>query len=107
MVITRSVNKFYTGSGAELRDRICRVIESYFESGGIALFMKMLTILQMIEEEDSADEDFWQQDFFAEEAKEEEYSASESEEEDVPDSDFSESVSLLSSFFLQMCCMWL
>ena len=47
----------------------------------------------MLDQEDSADEDFWNQDFFAEEQKEAEYTASESEKEDVPDSDFSDSVS--------------
>lgn len=50
-----------------------------------------------MEEEGSADEDFWNQDFFEEEAQDIEYNssnASEAEEPDVPDSDFDESVSL-------------
>ena len=48
---------------------------------------------QLLEEEDSADEEFWKQDFFAEEeeARDVEYEE-ESEEEDVPDTDFSASV---------------
>ena len=50
-------------------------------------------IMQLLEDQDSADEDFWNQDFFAEEEKDQEFEASESEEEDVPDSDFSEDVS--------------
>ena len=45
----------------------------------------------LIAEEDSADEEFWQQDFFAEEGKDEEYEKS-SEGEDEADTDFSESV---------------
>ncbi|KAL3150823.1 hypothetical protein ABBQ32_000581 [Trebouxia sp. C0010 RCD-2024] len=45
----------------------------------------------LIAEEDSADEDFWQQEFFAEEGKDEEYEKS-SEGEDEADTDFSESV---------------
>ena len=44
----------------------------------------------LVEEEDSADEDFWKQDFFAEEARDEKYHT-ESESEDVADTDFSES----------------
>lgn len=47
-----------------------------------------------MEEEGSADEDFWNQDFFEEEAQDIEYNssnASEAEEPDVPDSDFDES----------------
>ncbi|KAL0033675.1 hypothetical protein WJX77_000176 [Trebouxia sp. C0004] len=46
----------------------------------------------LIAEEDSADEDFWQQEFFAEEGKDEEYEKS-SEGEDEADTDFSESES--------------
>ena len=45
----------------------------------------------LIAEEDSADEEFWQQDFFAEEGKDVEYEKS-SEGEDEADTDFSESV---------------
>ena len=45
----------------------------------------------LIAEEDSADEEFWQQEFFAEEGKDEEYEKS-SEGEDEADTDFSESV---------------
>lgn len=44
----------------------------------------------LIAEEDSADEDFWQQEFFAEEGKDVEYEKS-SEGEDEADTDFSES----------------
>ena len=47
---------------------------------------------QLLEEDGSADDDFWQQEFFAEERRDEEYEES-TEEEDVPDADFSESVS--------------
>ena len=47
----------------------------------------------LIAEEDSADEEFWQQEFFAEEGKDEEYEKS-SEGEDDADTDFSESVRL-------------
>ena len=45
----------------------------------------------LIAEEDSADEEFWQQEFFAEEGRDEEYEKS-SEGEDEADTDFSESV---------------
>lgn len=45
----------------------------------------------LIAEEDSADEEFWQQDFFAEEGRDGEYEKS-SEGEDEADTDFSESV---------------
>ena len=45
----------------------------------------------LIAEEDSADEEFWQQEFFAEEGKDVEYEKS-SEGEDEADTDFSESV---------------
>ena len=45
----------------------------------------------LIAEEDSADEEFWQQEFFAEAGKDEEYEKS-SEGEDEADTDFSESV---------------
>lgn len=51
--------------------------------------------LQLLEDEGSADEDFWNQEFFEEEAEDVEYNssnASESEAPDVPDSDFDESV---------------
>ena len=48
--------------------------------------------MQLLEDQDSADEEFWNQDFFAEEEKDREFEASESEQEDVPDSDFSEEV---------------
>jgi vacuolar protein sorting-associated protein 72 len=44
------------------------------------------------DEEQNADEEFWNQEFFAEEAKDEDYK-SEREEEDVVDSDFDESES--------------
>ncbi len=47
----------------------------------------------LIAEEDSADEEFWQQEFFAEEGKDQEYEKS-SEGEDEADTDFSESVGL-------------
>ena len=53
--------------------------------------------LQLLDEEESADEDFWKQDFFAEEDKDSEFEASESEQEDIPDADFSESVRCLES----------
>lgn len=49
--------------------------------------------MQLLEDQDSADEEFWNQDFFADEAKDQEFEASESEQEDVADSDFSGSVS--------------
>ncbi len=49
--------------------------------------------MQLLEDQESADEEFWNQDFFAEEEKDQEFEASESEQEDVPDSDFSEEVS--------------
>lgn len=45
----------------------------------------------LIAEEDSADEEFWQQEFFAEEGRDVEYEKS-SEGEDEADTDFSESV---------------
>lgn len=45
----------------------------------------------LIADEDSADEEFWQQEFFAEEGKDVEYEKS-SEGEDEADTDFSESV---------------
>lgn len=45
----------------------------------------------LVAEEDSADEEFWQQEFFAEENKDIEYEKS-SEGEDEADTDFSESV---------------
>lgn len=45
-------------------------------------------------EEDQADEEFWNQDFFREEEEDEIY-ATESEPEDVADADFSESVCTL------------
>ena len=51
----------------------------------------------LVAEEDSADEEFWQQDFFAEEGKDQEYEKS-SEGEDEADTDFSESVRQL------LCC---
>ena len=47
---------------------------------------------QLMEDEGSADEEFWQQEFFAEERKDDAYEES-TEEEDVPDEDFSEAVS--------------
>ena len=53
---------------------------------------------QLLEDEDSADEDFWNQEFFEEEAGDIEYNssnASESEAPDVPDTDFDESVRFL------------
>lgn len=46
----------------------------------------------LIAEEESGDEEFWQQEFFAEEGKDGEYEKS-SEGEDEADTDFSESVS--------------
>ena len=45
----------------------------------------------LVAEEDSADEEFWQQEFFAEENRDQEYEKS-SEGEDEADTDFSESV---------------
>lgn len=48
----------------------------------------------LVAEEDSADENFWQQEFFAEENKDEEYEKS-SDGEDEADTDFSESVRAL------------
>lgn len=51
----------------------------------------------LLEDEDSADEEFWNQDFFQEEDKDQQY-ATESEEEDVVDTDFDASVSLFPSF---------
>lgn len=56
--------------------------------------------VQLLEDADSADEEFWNQDFFAEEDRDQEFEASESEEEDVPDTDFSDSVcsSMLTAF---------
>lgn len=47
----------------------------------------------LVADEDSADEEFWQQEFFAEAGKDEEYQKS-SEGEDEADTDFSESVRL-------------
>ena len=44
----------------------------------------------LLDEQDSADEDFWEQEFFAEEALDDRY-RTESESEDVADTDFSES----------------
>lgn len=44
----------------------------------------------LLDEQDSADENFWKQEFFAEEARDERY-RTESESEDVADTDFSES----------------
>ena len=52
----------------------------------------MLLVEQLLEEEDSADEDFWNQDFFQEEKADEDYK-SESSEATTADEDFSESVS--------------
>lgn len=46
---------------------------------------------QLLEEEDSADEDFWNQDFFQEEKADEDYE-SESSEATTADEDFSGSV---------------
>lgn len=46
---------------------------------------------QLLEDEDSADEEFWNQDFFQEEKADEEY-ATESSEASEADSDFEESV---------------
>lgn len=48
---------------------------------------------QVLEEQDEADVDFWNQDFFAEERADDEY-ATESESEDEADTDFSGSVRL-------------
>ena len=50
--------------------------------------------MQLLEEEDSADEDFWNQDFFQEEKADAEY-ATESSEATTADEDFSESVCFL------------
>lgn len=44
----------------------------------------------LLDEQDSADEDFWKQEFFSEEARDDKY-RTESESEDVADTDFSES----------------
>ncbi|KAK9865408.1 hypothetical protein WJX84_002071 [Apatococcus fuscideae] len=44
----------------------------------------------LLDEQDSADEDFWKQEFFAEETRDDKY-RTESESEDVADTDFSES----------------
>ena len=57
-------------------------------------------VVQLIEDQDGADEDFWKQDFFAEERADDEY-ATESESEDEADTDFSGSVRLdgLSTLF--------
>ncbi len=54
--------------------------------------MLSITVEQLLEEEDSADEDFWNQDFFQEEKADEDYE-SESSEATTADEDFSESVS--------------
>lgn len=51
---------------------------------------------QLLEEEDSADEEFWNQDFFQEEKADEEY-ATESSEGTSADEDFSEPVSALNA----------
>ncbi len=59
----------------------------------------------LIAEEDSADEDFWQQDFFAEEGKDIEYEKS-SEGEDEADTDFSESVGLIPSMIYWLSIRW-
>jgi hypothetical protein len=47
--------------------------------------------VQLLEEEDSADEEFWNQDFFQEDKGDNEYST-ESSEESEADSDFEEPV---------------
>ena len=55
-----------------------------------------MVILQLLEDENSADDEFWNQEFFEEEAADIEYNssnASEAESVDVPDTDFDESVS--------------
>ena len=54
-------------------------------------------VAQVLEEQDEADVDFWNQDFFAEERADDEY-ATESESEDEADTDFSGSVRLTSWF---------
>ena len=59
----------------------------------------------LIAEEDSADEDFWQQDFFAEEGKDVEYEKS-SEGEDEADTDFSESVGLIPIMICWLSIHW-
>lgn len=63
----------------------------------------------LIAEEDSADEEFWQQEFFAEEGKDQEYEKS-SEGEDEADTDFSESVGLIPTLICWLsifCCkLW-
>ena len=59
-------------------------------------------IVQLIEDQDGADEDFWKQDFFAEERADDEY-ATESESEDEADTDFSGSVRLHSHAALVVC----
>lgn len=70
----------------------------------------MIFALQLLDEQESADEEFWNQEFFAEEEKDREFEASESEEEDVPDTDFSESVRLTKQsdvfFPLQNVCIF-
>ncbi len=50
----------------------------------------------MAEEEDAADAEFWNQEFFKEEEVDEDYQE-EKEEEDVPDSDFDDPVSVYSA----------
>jgi len=59
----------------------------------------------LIADEDSADEDFWQQEFFAEEGKDEEYEKS-SEGEDEADTDFSESVGLIPTVIYWLSIRW-
>lgn len=61
--------------------------------------------LQLLEEEDSADEEFWGQEFFQEEKQDEEYT-SESSVESVADTDFSASVSPFHSVKQRLhCCL--
>ena len=59
----------------------------------------------LIAEEDSADEEFWQQEFFAEEGKDQEYEKS-SEGEDDADTDFSESVGLIPTVICWLSILW-
>jgi len=51
-------------------------------------------VVQLLDEEDSADEDFWNQDFFQEEKADDDYK-SESSEASTADEDFSELVNFL------------
>ena len=61
--------------------------------------------VQLLEEEDSADEEFWGQEFFQEEKQDDEYT-SESSEESVADSDFSASVGAPPLLLADLDCPW-